>query len=342
MSNLQVMPQNLPAHLSQLSALLPDNDLAGGMSGGYGVMSIKGSKWRLKEGGEERPIYMPGTTDLAPSIKVVLVKANPNLSKTYYEGGYVEGSDSPPVCSSDDGISPSRDSEKPQCHSCAVCPKNEWGSKITDDGKKGRLCADARRVAILPAEDLNHTPILLRVPAASLQDLALYGKNLNRTGRPYAAVVTKLAFDANAAYPKIVFSYERDLGADEVQVVVDKLNDPIVEDVIGVPISGVPAQQAPAPGMPQTPPPAHLQQLQPAQAQAQEQAAPARARAPRTSRAAAPAPAPAEAAAPVASNVTPLHQPAAVQQPPAQVVDAVIANGNIADDIEAALAGLSM
>lgn len=317
-----------PSHLAIFQDLLPDNDLASGMHGGYPVMSIKGSKWRLKEGGEERPIYIPGTNDLAPSIRVVLLKANPNLSKSFYAGGYVEGSNEAPDCYSNDGIAPANDAPSPQCVTCAQCPNNEWGSKISEDGKKGRLCADVRRVAILPSEDLNHAPILLRVPAASLQDLAIYGRNLNRCGRPYAAVVTKLAFDANAAYPKIVFSFERDLSAEEAQVVVSRLSDPLVEDVIGSSVD-LPATVAAQPAAPAAP--AQPQTVQPPRPRAQ-----------RAARTAAPA-----QPAPQAQPANVVNMPQQAAQPVSEVVDAVVkgeqtvVGGDIASDIDAALASLN-
>lgn len=329
MSNnaLALLQAQLPANLAALMPLAGGDDLSSGVSGGYPVISIRGAKWRMVEGGEEKPIYMPGTTDLAPAIRVVLLKANPNVSKTFYAGAYVEGSDAKPDCTSADGIRPDADSAKPQCETCAACPHNQWGSKITPSGSKTKACADVRRMAILPSEDLNHPPILLRVPAASLADLAAYGKQLKKVGVPYAGVVTKLSFDAQAAYPKIVFAFERPLSADEVNVVVQRLGDPTVEDVIAGVMPELPATEGAAP----------------AQTAAAAPAAPRR-------RAAAPAPAPVQAAAPaVATAAAPAPAPATVIQMPAAPAPApavqaepVVASGSIADDIEGALRGLSL
>lgn len=234
--NIAVIPQlNLPAEITaQLQALNGANDLDAGVSAGFPVMSIRGAKWRIVEGGEEHPVYMPGTKDLAPFVRVVLLRANQALSKIYYPGQYVEGSDEKPTCYSNDGIRPAADAEDPQSETCAACPHNVWGSKISPSGAKIKACADVRRVAVLPAEDLEYSPVLLRIPGASLSDLAKYGRALKQRNIPYAAVVTKLSFDAEAAYPKIIFQYERVLTAEEMALVASRVAEPIVDDILGL------------------------------------------------------------------------------------------------------------
>lgn len=236
MSNVAIIPQfNLSAELAALYGdQLGADDLSQGVSSGFPLISIRGAKWRLVQGGEESPIRDPQTQDLAPSIKVVLMRANANMSKVFYAGQFVEGSDSPPDCSSGDGIAPYADSPKVQSDKCATCKNNVWGSKVSPSGAKIKACADVRRMAILPAEDLDFSPILLRVPGASLSDLAAYGKALKQRHIPYAAVVTKLAFDADAAYPKITFTFDRVLTAEEMQHVASRLQEPVIDDILGL------------------------------------------------------------------------------------------------------------
>lgn len=249
MSNIAIIPKiNLPAELMQhFQSFVGEDDLNAGVSAGFPVMSIRGAKWRIVEGGEEHPVYLPDSKDLAPFVKVVLLRANANISKTFYAGQYVEGSDIAPDCYSNDGVAPAPDSTNPQCASCAACPQNVWGSKISPSGSKIKACADVRRMAILPAEDLGYSPILLRVPGASLGDLAQYGKALKQRGIPYAAVVTKLSFDPDAAFPKIMFQFERVLTQEEMATVAERLGESVVEDILGTTTRGVaPAQAAPA------------------------------------------------------------------------------------------------
>lgn len=250
MSNIAIIPQvNLPAELmSQFAAFSGADDLNAGVSSGFPVMSIRGAKWRIAQGGEETPICMPGTKDLAPFVNVVIMRANPALSKTYYEGAFVEGSDAPPACSSNDGIAPLPDSPKKQCDSCAACPQNVWGSKISPSGTKIKACADVRRLAVLPADDLGFSPILLRVPGASLSDLAAYGKALKQRGIPSGAVVTKLSFDPDASYPKIVPQFSRMLTGEEMALVASRLSESVVDDILGTGVQRTaPQLAAPAP-----------------------------------------------------------------------------------------------
>lgn len=234
MSNeLMTLGGAVPAHIAAAFGVTKTDDLTHGV-GMFGVFSIRGSKWRVVKGGVESLVKIPGTDDAAPSVEVVLLKANPNLSKTYYKDAYVEGSDAPPDCFSNDGMKPDAAVEEPQCETCAACPQNVWGSKITPQGSKVKACADIRRVAAAPVGMISE-PLLLRVPGASLGDLAKYGSDLNGMGVHYSGVVTKLAFDADAAYPKITFKAVRFLEPDQVEQVKAALQSGVVDQIINAP-----------------------------------------------------------------------------------------------------------
>lgn len=338
MSNIAVIPQiNLPpALLQQFQALNGADDLDAGVSAGFPVISIKGAKWRIVDGGEEHPIYMPGTRDLAPFVKVVILRANAAISKTYYEGQYVEGTDAKPTCYSNDGIRPAADAEHPQAETCAACPHNVWGSKISPSGAKIKACADVRRIALLPVEDLDYSPVLLRIPGASLGDLAGYGKALKQRGIPYAAVVTKLSFDPDAAFPKIMFQFERVLTPEEMNLVAERMTEPVVDDILGLTSRVTPRQEPAATdgfGIPADIAP-------PAQA-----AAPAPAPEPEAEPEAAPAPAPAKPRASRAKKGG-FSTGDAAPAPEAQAAAAPAADpapsGDIASDIDAALASINL
>lgn len=226
----------VPAHIAKMFGVSENTDLTQGVGIGFPVFSIRGSKWRIKKGGEETLITIPNTDDAAPAIEVVMLKANPSLSKTYYKAAYVEGSDAEPDCFSNDGLKPDPAVQNPQCATCAACKQNVWGSKISPQGKQIKACADVRRVACAPAGDLSQV-ILLRVPGASLGDLAKYGGDLAKAGVSYSAVVTKLAFDADAAFPKITYKALRYLTADEAETVLQTMASGIVETVVALPIN---------------------------------------------------------------------------------------------------------
>lgn len=196
----------LPAFLTDAFGITNDLIVSGG--GGFPTVSIKGKVFHLKRGDEKTMITKPGTDDEpASSLEVVILKAGPagdKLSKVFYEGGYTEGSEDKPLCYSNDGVAPSPNSQKPQAKACAVCPHNAWGSKITEEGKKGKQCADSKRLAIAPAGQIND-PMLLRVPAASLKALTVFGQTLAKRGVPYQAVIAKIGFDYSVAHPALTF-----------------------------------------------------------------------------------------------------------------------------------------
>lgn len=206
-------------------------DLTGGVSVGFPVLSIKGKVFHIKQGGEATLVTQPNSEDPATSLNVILLKANPHISKVYYENGYEEGADTKPTCYSNNGIAPEDDSEEKQSLKCATCPKNQWGSRITDNGKKGKACSDSRRVAVAPAGEPDNA-MLLRVPAASLKPLMQYGKALSSRGVPYQAVITKLSFDHTVAHPLLKFAPAAALSEDIAETVFDTVNGEVVEAII--------------------------------------------------------------------------------------------------------------
>ncbi len=211
------------------------DDLDAGVSGSFAVMSFRSSRWRVKYQKEET-VVRNADGDPRASIDVVIVKANPRLSKNYYEQGYAEGAAEAPDCFSMDGERPDAGAPKKQSTNCASCSKNVFGSRITPAGKKAKACQDNRRLAIVPLDDLKNEiyggPMLLRVPAASLADLALLGKKLRAQGFPYTAVAIRIGFDDSASYPKLTFKAVRPLTDDEAQVVAEHLQDTKVERIL--------------------------------------------------------------------------------------------------------------
>ena len=127
-----------------------------------------------------------------------------------------------PTCYSDDGIGPSVNSESPQAKKCAACPHNQWGSKITDSGGKGKLCGDSIRVAIAPTDQIDD-PMLLRIPAASLKAVGQYGATLARRGVEPHHVVTKIGFERGVAYPSLTFKAVRYVEEEELKEIEEVL-----------------------------------------------------------------------------------------------------------------------
>ena len=71
------------------------------------------------------------------AIEVVIVGANPNLSKAWYaEAWSPDSSNTTPDCFTLDGIKPDAKSLQPQNDLCASCHRNSWGSRVTPHGTR--------------------------------------------------------------------------------------------------------------------------------------------------------------------------------------------------------------
>jgi len=215
---------------------MADDLSAGAGSTGFNVLSIRGSKFRIKCGDEEHPI-LTAEGDPVPSLEVVLLKANPNVSKIYYKKSYAEGDAESPDCYSTDGDQPDAGSLHPQAKSCQTCEHSKWGSRITESGAKGKACADSRRIAVwiqtqLPEGVQQDEPVMLRIPAVSLKDLATYGKVMASKNAPYNRIVTRIKFDINVSFPKLTYSAVRPVPVHELPMVAKLIMDERTEAIL--------------------------------------------------------------------------------------------------------------
>lgn len=205
----------------------------GSVGGSFPVVSIKGKTFAVKRG-DEKTIVMKDDAP-APYIDVVIVKVWPLKSadaKVYYANGYVEGSEDKPTCSSNDGVTPNQDSAEIQSAQCATCPRNQWGSRITESGAKAKECQDSKRLAIAVPGALGD-PMLLRVPATSLKPLAQYGAFVEKRGVPYYGVLTRIGFDYTVAHPSLTFKAIGLLDQDSVKEVLEMRDSDVVAEICG-------------------------------------------------------------------------------------------------------------
>jgi len=216
LANAQI-PAHIAARIGQVSSLA--SSIASGLAAGgesFPRISLKGSRFRIVEGKTETVLEQT-------KLNVVIVGANPRLSKTFYAKQWDPNDEATgPDCFSLDGIGPDASVSKPENHTCAGCPKNAWGSKISATGQEVKACSDQKRLAIVAAEDPDGPVYLLQVTPAALKGLNQYQKELSVRGIPPEVVVTTLSFDTSASYPKLQFSFGGFLEAPE-QSVVDRL-----------------------------------------------------------------------------------------------------------------------
>jgi hypothetical protein len=244
MSNLVPVNVNIPAHLAArigAPSVLAQSVMAG-LGGGpsFPKISIKSSRFRIKDGDTETVL---NTLEL----EVVIVGANPRLSKTWYAAKWDPNAEaSAPNCYSLDGVSPAADAEDPQNDLCASCPKNAWGSAVADNGQQLKACRDHKRLAVVAADDAAGPVYLLEVTPAALKGLNQYQRELTMRGIPAEVVKTKVSFDSDASFPKLKFGFGGFLDADTQAVVDGLFGTPEVLEVTGEATANAPAP-APAP-----------------------------------------------------------------------------------------------
>lgn len=231
--SLQILAQaGVPSYLAQIVSedeINALNKAAAEGCGGTSIphISIKGSRFRTIIDGEQ--------TAISDTIQAIVVLANPRISKVWYAKQWQEGDKEAPDCWSDDGVSPDPASRLVQARTCAECPQNAWGSKKNPStGKDGKACADIKRLAIVAPKDPNNMIFQLALPPASLKEWADYSKTLTASKAPYTAVLTKMTFDTNVSYPRILFEPVRWLTMEEFTRISELHKSQEAKDIAGV------------------------------------------------------------------------------------------------------------
>ena len=314
MSNIVPVNIQVPAHLAGRVGVpsVLGAALTGGLSSGqsFPKISIKASRFRIVEGDTETVLD-------STNLDVVVVGANPRLSKTWYAKAWSKDAEpTAPDCFSLDGVGPDPEATDPQNDMCASCPQNAWGSKVTDSGQQIKACSDNKRLAVVAADDASGPVYLLSVTPAALKGLNQYQKELSVRGIPPEIVKTRVSFDTDASFPKLKFTFGGFLDADVQEVVDGLFGSEQVKEITGetpktpvavpqiakapapAPVAPKPAVKAAAPVEEPAPAPAPAQAAAPKRGfGASKPAAPAAA-----APAAKPAAKPAAAAAPAASD----------------------------------------
>lgn len=275
-NSLAVLDQGRPPSIFQARGSSLNQAAQANIALGFAVVTYRGKIWRLVYQGEEEIVRDPMRPDEpAGSIEAVIIGAASAVSKQYYARPYTDGSDQAPDCYSLDGVKPEAGAPQKQNALCATCAQNQWGSRVTDDGRRAKRCADAKRIAIVPAGDIENDafggPMLLRIPPTSLPALSLYAGNLARRGAPLEALVTKIGFNHELAYPQLTFTPQRWLTDEEARLVVGPdgrggmQQHPVVARILvdsvamaapgGGEAEPEPAEQQPAAPSPPPPPP---------------------------------------------------------------------------------------
>lgn len=198
-------------------------------SGKVWTVSINGTKTKMMKRGEE------GDQEPVAVLPVVILNGAQNRGRAYYEGTFDPAKATMPECWSDDGIVPSPQVKNQKSPTCGTCPLSVKGSKKDARGKEVMACSVHRMLAVLPYGMIgkdNAEPLRLKIAVTSDYDPQFdsstgwypyrgYCDMLMANGVKHTAkVVTKIRFDPNVEYPKLVFSAARFLSVDEVRAVL--------------------------------------------------------------------------------------------------------------------------
>lgn len=260
MSNVTLFKGGLPSYLQTVELDETTKALMGGGGGGKRI-SIRGGVFRMIVDGEE----VAKNEDR--SMNVVILRAQPKVGRTFYEGTYVEGGETkPPTCWSPDNVAPDASVVEPQSPQCATCPQNIKGSGQGDS----RACRFSQRIAVVLENDMSGNIYQVSLPSKSIfgkptaddkMPMHAYVKWLAGHRSPVTAVVTQMRFDTAEAVPVLKFRAIRHLDEEEFNTCREQSTSPEAEsavtmtvyqaDTVGTSnvasVSGVQAQSNPAP-----------------------------------------------------------------------------------------------
>jgi hypothetical protein len=126
-------------------------------------------------------------------IDVTVLAINQTKSKMYFPDAYNRDKPGIPVCFSDNGIGPSVESPEPQHATCAGCPRDVWGTKVSALGKPVKACSDYKKIAVFTS----HRPemaFLLSIPPGSWKSWKQYCGYFGANGVDLYEVVTRITF----------------------------------------------------------------------------------------------------------------------------------------------------
>jgi len=181
-------------------------------------------------------------------MRVVVLDFNKDRSRRYYERDFDPAQKAMPRCWSEDGVRPHESVKEPMCGTCQLCPKSAKNSKINPTTGKGTVaCSEFRTVAVVPANDLEFPALRLQLAVTSdwdkqSPDLEAQGWRAFKNYFEYLAskdvvetsmLVTKIRFDPNVNFPKLIFSEDRWLTEEEyLNVIQPRLGSDEVKSIL--------------------------------------------------------------------------------------------------------------
>ena len=217
MSNVPTIKEATPAHLQNVKQ---DSFTSGfGTSGGSSKrITLRGRVFRLVDGGKEI------SKNVDPFMDVVIVNGARSVQKTFYAAEYNPDETSIPDCWSSNGERPDADATDPQHDNCKECPKAIKGS-----GGAGRAaCRFSMRLAVTLRNNVGGDVYQLILPAKTLfgrgdvdnMPFLQYAKYVAQSGYNLNMLSTRMTFDTESDFPKLVFSNSEFLDKDTYDLAI--------------------------------------------------------------------------------------------------------------------------
>lgn len=228
----------IPEHLRNFNGGV-GKSLMEGVGGMFNRIGLKGNRFRMVVSGQEVAVRDENYVD------VVIVGAAAGNQRIFYDSKYSGADDnSLPTCYSVDGKTPAENVVLKQSHRCDVCPKNEVGSAMTDNGKKTRACGFFRRLAVWVVGDEPDRVFALDVramglfgdskPGSNQYSLNDYAKWCSARGIDPSTLVTRISFDTDQSVPKLLFKPAMFITNDLVDIVGHLVDASSTHDIINV------------------------------------------------------------------------------------------------------------
>ena len=232
------LPAYLAEAMGEVGSNIPDRQ-------NVPSLSYEGKVWQIVKNGNRQKLQMQnsdGDVVPVPVMRAVILNFNGDRGRAYYEGTYNPAAATAPKCWSPDGKRPDDSVKEKMSATCEGCPMSVKGSKV-DNGREMVACSSHRMLAVAPAFDLAQDPLRLKIAVTSDYDKELvehgwfafrqYVDFLKSKGISHTAlVVTKIKFDNQQAYPKLLFALDRLLTAEEVAKVIPVTKSDVVKDLL--------------------------------------------------------------------------------------------------------------
>lgn len=151
----------------------------------------------------DKKFTFPDKTEIkGKPIEVVIIDyINTN---TLYNGPYKPGNVTPPLCAAvgreEATMVPRASIEDPVSPTCAVCPKNAWGS----GSGNGKACSNKILMVVAKPDDITGELYTIEASATAIKDFAKYINKLGVAETTCWGVITSISF-SDDSFPSLRF-----------------------------------------------------------------------------------------------------------------------------------------